>query len=187
MVRYVLKLLCLKIAYLYKKFIAKNYFLALFIFNINFIKLLFMLIATSKIVVYLYYQAFCWSWMNIFWKKQIVLILGQRRLCWILNPTIHYWNYIWCLNTCSTVFIKKLFPLHSDGWPSLKYYYNMQRLPLELIFAIVSCKNIILCMQLAKLNASNDKAARKLKRYVKKSIEAACMRVSILSSTIDFA
>ncbi|KAJ0049443.1 hypothetical protein Pint_16079 [Pistacia integerrima] len=35
---------------------------------------------------------------------------------------------------------------------------------------------------LAKLNASNDKAARKLKRYVKKSIEAACTRVA---NTID--
>lgn len=72
--------------------------------------------------------------------------------------------------------------MHSDARPSFTCYCNMGRLPLELIFAIVSYKNFTLPIQLTTLNASNDKATRKLKRYVKKSIEAACMRVSILSS-----
>ncbi|XP_044485853.1 protein unc-13 homolog isoform X2 [Mangifera indica] len=66
-------------------------------------------------------------------------------------------------------------------------HFNQQPSNFKRVMALASAVGLLSSgncsgTKLTTLNASNDKATRKLKRYVKKSIEAACMRVA---NTID--
>ncbi|XP_031251761.1 protein unc-13 homolog [Pistacia vera] len=66
-------------------------------------------------------------------------------------------------------------------------HFNQQPANFKRVISLASAVGLLTSgncsgAKLAKLNASNDKAARKLKRYVKKSIEAACTQVA---NTID--